>query len=203
MSDNPQYIRTDNAIIHAFITLLKQKPFEKITVQDILNETPVTRATFYAHFRDKYEIAEKIMDSFLSVRRSVRETLRSTDPQPVEILKKKFPVSYEYADVLLNVHTEKVDFRKAMSDELEQEYLATSSSPTRSLEARIYGQAGVELYLSLLRNEYSGMDANMYQQLLISVALHLLQIPNDPQAHTYLMQRISQVHQYLAASTQP
>ena len=40
--------------------LLKTKPFEKITVQDILDETPVTRSTFYKHYHDKYEIAEKM-----------------------------------------------------------------------------------------------------------------------------------------------
>ena len=50
MQTNPQYIRTDKAIKQALITLLKNKPFEKITVQDILDETPVTRSTFYKHF---------------------------------------------------------------------------------------------------------------------------------------------------------
>lgn len=47
MKENPQYLRTDKAIRQALIVLLKTKPFEKITVQDILDETPVTRSTFY------------------------------------------------------------------------------------------------------------------------------------------------------------
>ena len=59
MSNNPQFQRTDKAIMQAMVSLLKKKSFEKITVQDILDETPVTRATFYAHYHDKYEVVEK------------------------------------------------------------------------------------------------------------------------------------------------
>jgi len=43
---SPQYLRTYKAITNALIHLLREKPFEKIIVQDILDETPVTRATF-------------------------------------------------------------------------------------------------------------------------------------------------------------
>ena len=64
MQNNPQFVRTDKAITQALISLLKVKPFEKITVQDILDETPVTRSTFYKHFHDKYEIAEKMQQEF-------------------------------------------------------------------------------------------------------------------------------------------
>ena len=56
MQQNPQFLRTDKAIKQALIHLLNVKPFEKITVQDILDETPVTRSTFYKHFHDKYEM---------------------------------------------------------------------------------------------------------------------------------------------------
>ncbi len=58
MKESTQFKRTDKAILYAFETLLEQKPFEKITIQDILDEAPVSRNTFYAHFRDKYDIAE-------------------------------------------------------------------------------------------------------------------------------------------------
>ena len=49
MTGNIQYLRTDRAIQSALLSLLGKKPFEKITVQDILDETPVSRATFYKH----------------------------------------------------------------------------------------------------------------------------------------------------------
>ncbi len=75
MSESPQFIRTDKAIKQALITLLKNKPFEKITVQDILDETPVTRSTFYKHFSDKYEIVEKLQEDFFVSQMEIRKAL--------------------------------------------------------------------------------------------------------------------------------
>ena len=66
MQENPQFLRTDKAIKQALITLLRTKPFEKITVQDILDETPVTRSTFYKHYHDKYEIVERMQKEYFS-----------------------------------------------------------------------------------------------------------------------------------------
>ena len=78
MSNNPQFQRTDKAIMQAMVSLLKKKSFEKITVQDILDETPVTRATFYAHYHDKYEVVEKMLDHFLSGYGETGEIIRSS-----------------------------------------------------------------------------------------------------------------------------
>ena len=57
-----QYRRVDKCILNAFIKISPQIPFEKMTVQDILDEALVSRYTFYAHFHDKYEVAERIQD---------------------------------------------------------------------------------------------------------------------------------------------
>ena len=73
MQNNPQFVRTDKAITQALISLLKVKPFEKITVQDILDETPVTRSTFYKHFHDKYEIAEKMQQEFFEAQDTLQK----------------------------------------------------------------------------------------------------------------------------------
>jgi len=49
-------MNTKGIIVAAFKELLEQKPFEEIIVQDILDAAGVSRATFYRHFRDKYDI---------------------------------------------------------------------------------------------------------------------------------------------------
>ena len=72
MKNNPQFLRTDKAIKQTLISLLQNKPFEKITVQDILDETPVTSSTFYKHYHDKYEIAEHLLDDYFSLQASLR-----------------------------------------------------------------------------------------------------------------------------------
>ena len=42
--------RTKSLIRSAFLQLLKEKNYEAITVQDILDKTLINRSTFYKHF---------------------------------------------------------------------------------------------------------------------------------------------------------
>lgn len=62
MSKGLQYQRTDRAIVNAFIKLVNQGSFEKLTIQQILDEALVSRNTFYSHYRDKYDIAEQLFE---------------------------------------------------------------------------------------------------------------------------------------------
>jgi AcrR family transcriptional regulator len=47
--------------LEAFGQLGTEKSFEVITVQDLTERATVNRATFYAHFEDKYILAEQSM----------------------------------------------------------------------------------------------------------------------------------------------
>lgn len=193
MSDNPQFKRTDKAIIQALISLLRRKPFEKITVQDILTETPVTRATFYAHYRDKYEIAEKMLAHFLAARGTAREEFAASSHLPMKFIHNNPWSDREYAQALLKIHTENVDLRNALAGELEKEYLASTDSPTREIEARIYAQAYVELYLSLINAESPELTPDNAYQLLIPVALNILNLGDDHEAMVFLTHKVTQI----------
>lgn len=63
--------RTNKYIIEAFIRLVEEKGFEQVTVQNIADEAMINRATFYAHYKDKQDLYEKIFDlaveSFTSI----------------------------------------------------------------------------------------------------------------------------------------
>lgn len=52
--------KSRKAIYHAFIQLLNQKSYDKITVQDIIDLADVGRSTFYAHFESKEILLEAI-----------------------------------------------------------------------------------------------------------------------------------------------
>lgn len=57
--------RTNKLITQAFIKLLRQKSFDKITINDISDEAMINRATFYSHFKDKFDLFDQIIDKFL------------------------------------------------------------------------------------------------------------------------------------------
>lgn len=57
--------RTKKLLSDALFHLIRKKPFEKVTVCDICDEAMVHRATFYAHFDDKYDLLNYSMDEHL------------------------------------------------------------------------------------------------------------------------------------------
>jgi len=55
---DPRVKRTRNLILRSFESLLAEKGFETISVQDVTDKAEINRATFYAHFHDKYELLD-------------------------------------------------------------------------------------------------------------------------------------------------
>lgn len=56
--------RTTRRIEQALIELLQVLPFEKITVAKLCAAATVSRSTFYAHYYDKYAIAESLVSTY-------------------------------------------------------------------------------------------------------------------------------------------
>ena len=55
---DPRVKRTRGLILSSFESLLADKGFESISVQDVTDKAQVNRATFYAHFPDKYALLD-------------------------------------------------------------------------------------------------------------------------------------------------
>jgi len=55
---DPRIKRTRGLILGAFESLMAEKGFESISVQDVTDQAQVNRATFYAHFADKYALLD-------------------------------------------------------------------------------------------------------------------------------------------------
>lgn len=60
-------IKTRKNIETSFISLLSQKNFYKITVQDILDTALINRSTFYKHYADKYQLADTLCKEILDL----------------------------------------------------------------------------------------------------------------------------------------
>ena len=72
--------RTRDALGDALVALMQEKPFDTITVQDVLDRANVSRSTFYSHYSDKDDLlmsdAEEFFESvamLLSVRGDTSE----------------------------------------------------------------------------------------------------------------------------------
>ena len=52
---------TKKAIVESFLKLLKEKPVEKITIKDIVEDCGINRNTFYYHFDDIPSLMEEIL----------------------------------------------------------------------------------------------------------------------------------------------
>jgi AcrR family transcriptional regulator len=57
--------RTRNRLGDALILLIQEKPFDEITVQEVLDRAGVGRSTFYTHYRDKDDLFLSDLDEFL------------------------------------------------------------------------------------------------------------------------------------------
>ena len=66
---DPRIKRTRSLLEQAFMEVVAEKGFQAATVQDITERAGVNRATFYAHFSDKFELLDH------TVRQSFRQEL--------------------------------------------------------------------------------------------------------------------------------
>lgn len=71
---DPRVTRTRKLIRDALVSLLGEKSFESISVQDIAERATVNRATFYAHYTDKFALLDAL------VREDVAARLSEGDP---------------------------------------------------------------------------------------------------------------------------
>lgn len=66
---DPRVKRTRSLLEQSFMDVVAQKGFQLVSVQDITDKAGVNRATFYAHFPDKYALLD------YSVRQGFRQEL--------------------------------------------------------------------------------------------------------------------------------
>lgn len=60
--EDPRVLRTRQLIRTAFKDLLLRKGFDALTIKDIAQEATINRATFYAHFEDKYALLDEVIE---------------------------------------------------------------------------------------------------------------------------------------------
>ena len=60
-------IKTKKNIEMAFVTLLNERNFKSITVEEICKRAMTSRSTFYLHYLDKYDLLNQLVETQFSV----------------------------------------------------------------------------------------------------------------------------------------
>jgi AcrR family transcriptional regulator len=71
--------KTQEAIKKAFVELMNEKHFDKITLQDISDRANVNRRTIYLHYMDKYDLLDKLIEEHINNLQEMFESLSETD----------------------------------------------------------------------------------------------------------------------------
>ena len=84
---DPRIRRTRNLLQDALRRLLEEKEFDKISVQDITEAATLNRATFYAHYSDKFALLEEfIRVSFLDILEEKNVRFDGTCPSALQVI---------------------------------------------------------------------------------------------------------------------
>lgn len=73
-----RFERTDEMLQIQFIKLLTQIPFEQISVSKLAKSSKIDRTTFYAHYENTYQLAEKIINQHLAF---IKNVIQKSMPQ--------------------------------------------------------------------------------------------------------------------------
>ena len=85
--NDPRVNRTRELIIKALISVANRKGFDSITIKDITSEATINRATFYAHFSDKYELLNYLIrKNFLDILQPKIEASKNLDRSVYRLL---------------------------------------------------------------------------------------------------------------------
>ncbi|MEV5026665.1 TetR/AcrR family transcriptional regulator [Paenibacillus sp. LPE1-1-1.1] len=109
--------RTRQMIQESMIVLILEKGFEKISVKDIADHANVNRSTFYAHFQDKFELLDKVIEEKLLV---LSDSLHNVNNRFL-VTKLRFDEPDPFLSVLFAHIAESLKFYQAMFTHLEKD----------------------------------------------------------------------------------
>lgn len=165
MAEKKEYrsaIRSRRFIRQAFLELLKEKRFDKITVTDIVNRADINRSTFYAHYTDVKALIEEIQ--YEIVNRSV-SLIKEMDflellNSPVPFLRKLIDIANENRELYAILGKTALSFSQL---EKIKVLLVEKAMNLSEIPEEIRRQKKFEVRV----NFFVGGIINVYQQYLV------------------------------------
>ena len=138
-------IKTNQQLYVALGTLLNEKPYSKITIEDLLKESKVSRSTFYAHFKTKDEVLVSITKMIFShvFSHSLKEET-THDFSKASL----FDYTHLVTHTLYHLHDEKKLIEAILSSESKDIFLRdlraeVTPIAARALELNVIGTKGL------------------------------------------------------------
>jgi len=115
---------TKNAIMRSFLKLLNERPLDKITVKDIVEDCGVSRNSFYYYFRDLYDLLDEIF--LQETKKAIDEPYAEASWQERLIRSLQFVMSNRKMvfHVIHSVSRDRVeDYLYSVSDKIMRDYV--------------------------------------------------------------------------------
>ncbi|WP_379320832.1 TetR/AcrR family transcriptional regulator [Paenibacillus puldeungensis] len=138
---DPRIIRTRKLLVDAFANLANNKDFKDITIKDITDGATVNRATFYAHFENKYELMEYAISEVITER--ICGCLKNFDALNKE--------------TMVNIFMLLIKFQTDFGKELTSQCKRSIQSFSNVFESKINNELE-KLFQALLQNQSKNSD---------------------------------------------
>ena len=192
-----QYARTDRDITEAFLSLLQEKSFEKITVSELIERAMVNRSTFYQHYVDKYAVLEALQQKYLTLFAEQTQQVQGlSDLTQINRLFESFFLKNKTAlHALLSVRTESFDLRSRWKDAMIRS-IAIGQSTLTELEKEMLSSLALDFLIYCMEHEEAASNfSTLFFDSMLNVALVFFHMDSDSTAREELLQLIAKYHQ--------
>ncbi|MBO0993424.1 TetR/AcrR family transcriptional regulator [Bacillus sp. SD088] len=186
--------RSKKALKEIFIQLLAQKPFDQITITEIVRTAGYNRGTFYSHFETKENLLQEIIQETLhEMIKEIRQPYKELKRVNMKELQAKDLTFFHYFEknaqlfnMLLSDHLQ-VDFRYQMAKAIEELFIEgyqyeikeeTQLDPKWLYIYRSHGIAG--LVIRWIEDGFSPSSYYMSEQIieLMLIKTEVFQVKN-------------------------
>lgn len=103
MIEDKRVRRTKKLLRQALTRLMRQKEFQSITVTDVVREADINRGTFYAHYRDVYDLREKIESEMIMDFRAMLNDIRPNTASLYPVLSRAVEYLAENREIVIGL----------------------------------------------------------------------------------------------------
>lgn len=158
-------IKTRRLIEETFLRLLADTSFEKLTTTRLIKECMISKGTFYAHYLDKYDLAETLMDRELDFFRKLLAQRFQDESQEVSDISQMVSQAMEESRYLSIFEHIQLPSRKPFILELQSVYqsayrnylLKKGYQGELELQSSLFG-ALVMTYISYIRQGHKSLS---------------------------------------------